>query len=130
MKAYISVVFTIFRFYFPLLPKKRYCYEQNYDRRNFVKLATGTSSEKSDPSGEPHSEAVSSQTRSGSKTIRLGFIGLGGRGSYHLNCALGIEGIEVPAICEPQPVRIYQAKRWIEAAGCRHQKCTRGRQII
>ena len=99
---------------------------KNYDRRNFVKLATGTSSEKSDPSGEPHSEAVSSQTRSGSKTIRLGFIGLGGRGSYHLNCALGIEGIEVPAICEPQPVRIYQAKRWIEEAGLPTPKMYQG----
>jgi hypothetical protein len=51
------------------------------------------------------------------KSIRLGFIGIGGRGSYHLNAALGIEGIEVPAICELKPVRLYAAKRWIEEAG-------------
>jgi len=51
------------------------------------------------------------------KPIRLGFVGIGGRGSYHLNAALGIDGIEVPAICELKPVRLYAAKRWIEAAG-------------
>ena len=31
--------------------------------------------------------------------------------------ALGIDGVEVPAICELKPVRFYQAKRSIEAAG-------------
>jgi hypothetical protein len=51
------------------------------------------------------------------KPIRLGFVGIGGRGSYHLNAALGIDGIEVPAICELKPVRLYTAKRWIEEAG-------------
>ena len=53
----------------------------------------------------------------GEKSIRLGFVGIGGRGSYHLNAALGIEGVEVPAICELKPVRLYAAKRWIEEAG-------------
>jgi len=51
------------------------------------------------------------------KPIRLGFVGIGGRGSYHLNAALGIEGVEVPAICELKPVRLHQAKRWVEKAG-------------
>ncbi|MGY0406647.1 hypothetical protein ACWXBD_21080, partial [Pseudoalteromonas sp. SYSU M81241] len=37
------------------------------------------------------------------RTIRLGFIGIGGRGSYHLDVALGIEGVEIPAICEIKP---------------------------
>lgn len=58
-----------------------------------------------------------SNIQDGKKPLRLGFIGIGGRGSYHLNCALGIEGIEVPAICELKPVRLHQAKRWIEEAG-------------
>ncbi len=57
------------------------------------------------------------QYQSADRTLRLGFVGIGGRGSYHLNAALGIEGIEVPAICEVIPERLQQAKKWIEEAG-------------
>ena len=87
---------------------------KKYDRRQFVNLSSGGAI----PSGNSLSENV----RPGShpqdkKILRLGFIGIGGRGSYHLNCALGIEGVEVPSICELKPVRLHQAKRWIEEAG-------------
>lgn len=51
------------------------------------------------------------------KPVRLGFVGIGGRGSYHLDAALGMEGVEVPAICEIKPERLYNAKRWIEESG-------------
>ncbi|MGY5851409.1 Gfo/Idh/MocA family protein [Salegentibacter sp. F14] len=51
------------------------------------------------------------------KPLRFGFVGIGGRGSRHLSVALGIEGVEVPAICEIKPERLYRAKRWIEEAG-------------
>ena len=88
-----------------------------YDRRNFVKLSTGGVMDNSDLSETGLPEEASTQTQTGSKPIRLGFVGIGGRGSYHLNAALGIEGVEVPAICELKPVRLYQAKRWVEAAG-------------
>ena len=88
-----------------------------YDRRNFVKLSTGGTIGDEDLSGNSFPKEASTQTQTGSKPIRLGFIGIGGRGSYHLNCALGIEGVEVPAICELKPVRLYQAKRWVEEAG-------------
>jgi hypothetical protein len=53
----------------------------------------------------------------GEKLIRLGFIGLGDRGIFHLNAALGITGIEIPAICDVIPERLQQAKRLIENAG-------------
>jgi predicted dehydrogenase len=90
---------------------------KKFDRRNFVKLAATGSVDDQDSNGKSFPKQASTQNQSGEKTLRLGFIGLGGRGSYHLNAALGIEGIEVPAICELKPVRLYQAKRWIEAAG-------------
>ena len=54
---------------------------------------------------------------SNDKPIRLGFVGIGGRGSYHLDIALGMEGVEVPAICELKPERLHNAKRWIEESG-------------
>jgi len=84
-----------------------------FDRRQFVNLSTGGALSSANSS----TEKASNQDKSTGKTLRLGFIGIGGRGSYHLNCALGIEGVEVPAICELKPVRLHQAKRWVEEAG-------------
>ena len=86
---------------------------KKYDRRQFVNLSSGGAI----PSGNSFPENVRPGNHPQSKALRLGFIGIGGRGSYHLNCALGIEGVEVPAICELKPVRLHQAKRWIEEAG-------------
>lgn len=49
--------------------------------------------------------------------IRLGFVGVGDRGSYHLDAALGIEGIEVPALCDIDDSYLYRARRWVEESG-------------
>jgi len=76
--------------------------KKTYDRRKFLKRSAS---------------AVPGGAFLSGKKLRLGFIGVGGRGLYHLHCALGIEGIEVPAICELKPVRLHQAKRWIQEAG-------------
>ncbi len=84
-----------------------------YDRRQFINLSSGGII----TSGENYPGKSPSVAKPQNKTLKLGFIGIGGRGSYHLNCALGIEGVEVPAICELKPVRLHQAKRWIEEAG-------------
>src|SRR5512133_701809 len=86
------------------------------DRRNFMKLASGNDKDENRPVVSGTSD------QDNKKTLRLGFIGIGGRGSYHLNAALGIEGVEVPAICELKPVRLYQAKRWVEGAGLLSRK--------
>ena len=51
------------------------------------------------------------------KPIRLGFVGLGGRGSYHLDAALGIEGVEIPALCEIVDSRLQSAKAWVTESG-------------
>jgi hypothetical protein len=49
--------------------------------------------------------------------IKLGFVGIGGRGSYHLDCALGMEGVEVVALCDIDDKALYNGKRWVEEAG-------------
>ncbi len=61
--------------------------------------------------------AVAAQTPSEEKPVRLGFVGIGGRGSYHLDSALGIDGVEVKALCEIQEDRLDQARIWVEEAG-------------
>jgi hypothetical protein len=50
------------------------------------------------------------------KPIRLGFIGVGGRGTYLLSVALGFEGVEVPAICDLERSRLEQAIGLVEKA--------------
>ena len=90
----------------------------HYTRRKFVKLSTAaTVGGTAILSGIGLPFEASAQNQSNDRTLRLGFVGIGGRGSYHLNAALGIEGIEVPAICEVIPERLQQAKKWIEEAG-------------
>ncbi len=51
------------------------------------------------------------------RPLRLGFVGVGSRGSYHLDAALGITGVIVPAVCDVQDAALYRAKRWVEEAG-------------
>ena len=51
------------------------------------------------------------------RPVRLGFVGVGDRGSYHLDIALGMDGIEVPAVCDINPAVLHRAKTWIEEVG-------------
>lgn len=62
-------------------------------------------------------ENIQGARRAGVKPIKLGFVGIGGRGSYHLDSALGIEGVEVPALCEIKDDRLQRARSWVEQAG-------------
>src|ERR1035437_9029763 len=89
----------------------------HYSRRKFVKLSTAATVGGAMLSGLNLTNPVLTRSNINNKPLRLGFVGIGGRGSYHLNSALGIEGIEVPAICEVIPKRLQQAKKWIEEAG-------------
>ena len=43
--------------------------------------------------------------------IRIGFVGIGDQGSWHLDVALGIPGVEVPALCDIDDHYLYRAKR-------------------
>jgi predicted dehydrogenase len=80
-------------------------------RRDFMGLSAGALI-----ASAAKPKSAEAQTGS-SRPIRLGFVGVGDRGSYHLDIALGIEGVEVPAICDINPAKLYRAKRWIEESG-------------
>ena len=82
------------------------------NRREFIGISAGAAAAALASKARP----ASAQTGA-SRPIRLGFVGVGDRGSYHLDIALGIEGVEVPAVCDINPAVLHRAKRWIEAAG-------------
>ncbi len=82
-----------------------------FDRRDFFRRATGSVDRKA-----PGASKSISRSRDG-KTVRLGFVGVGDRGSWHLSVALGIAGVEVPALCDIDNAYLYRAKRWVEESG-------------
>ena len=51
------------------------------------------------------------------KPVRLGFVGVGGRGTYLLRTALEIGGVEVPAICDITAENLERAGRLVEKRG-------------
>ena len=59
------------------------------DRRDFLRISTVTAA----GAAAAASTGMAQQAATSSRPIRLGFVGIGGRGSYHLDCALGVEGV-------------------------------------
>lgn len=49
--------------------------------------------------------------------IRIGFVGVGGRGSGLLNDLLNIPGVEIPAICDLRPEHAESGAKRVERAG-------------
>lgn len=83
-----------------------------HSRRDFLKYAAASTLVASEIT-----RTTTGQTPAGEKPLRLGFVGVGDRGSYHLDIALGIEGVEVPALCDIDDKYLYRAKGWVEESG-------------
>jgi len=77
-------------------------------RRAFLRLGIATSL--------ATAYATSGLSQQQPKLIRLGFIGVGGRGTYLLSVALGLEGVEVPAICDIDHDHLEQALGLVQKA--------------
>lgn len=52
-----------------------------------------------------------------SKTVRLGFVGLGPRGRYHLSAAAAMPDVEIAALCDMAEPALEQAGKLLTAAG-------------
>ncbi len=84
---------------------------QAINRRNFLELSSA---------GMGASVLAAQTTTHASidgRPARFGFVGVGDRGSYHLDIALGIDGVEIPAICDINDENLHRARRWIEESG-------------
>lgn len=59
------------------------------------------------------------QARAAAETVRLGFIGVGGRGLYLTSFVPKIENAMVAAVCDPDAERLAAAKKqWPDAKAC------------
>lgn len=81
-------------------------------RRDFVKLSAITAG-----SMALSNHGMAQTAPKDEKPLRIGFVGVGDRGSYHLDAALGIEGVAVPALCDIKDAHLHRAKRWVEGTG-------------
>jgi len=49
--------------------------------------------------------------------VRVGFVGIGARGSRLFRILLELEGVEVGAVCDIREDRVGRAQRWVQEAG-------------
>jgi hypothetical protein len=52
----------------------------------------------------------------GGAPLRVGIVGVGERGSYHLDVLLGMD-VEIKALCDVDDGFLYRAKKWVTDAG-------------
>ncbi|MHB8054781.1 MAG: Gfo/Idh/MocA family protein [Candidatus Aminicenantales bacterium] len=49
--------------------------------------------------------------------VRIGFVGVGGMGSAHVQNLLAIDGVQIKAICDIVPAKVERAQKWVIEAG-------------
>lgn len=98
---------------------------REYTRRQFTSSAAGAagaamaaslvpSASAADPSTTPRGQTSGDEN---SEPVRVGFVGVGGRGTGMMRHSLGIEGVLVPAVCDVNPAAAERAQKMVEAAG-------------
>lgn len=94
-----------------------------YDRRDFLKMGVGAGaalaiSDITASVGANLSKVDPERTKTAPiNPVRIGFVGVGGRGTHHINLLLKIEGLEIRSVCDIVEERVVRAQRLLEQAG-------------
>jgi len=99
--------------------------DRSQSRRDFLKIgaAAGLGAAvaglglEAKGAASPPGEARSQFKTSPIPTVRVGFVGVGGMGSAHVQNYLNIEGVVVKAICDVVPAKVERAQKWVVEAG-------------
>lgn len=95
-------------------------------RRDFLKvgaagLGAAVAGLKLGPPAEaapvPGGEARSAFRAKPLSVVRIGFVGVGGMGSAHVQNFLRIDGVEVKAVCDIVPEKVERVQKWVVEAG-------------
>jgi predicted dehydrogenase len=98
---------------------------KNTSRRDFLKIGAaaglgaavaGLGLEGRDASASP-GQARSQFRAPAIPTVKVGFVGVGGMGSAHVRNYLGIEGVEIKAVCDIRPAHAERSRKWVVDAG-------------
>lgn len=84
------------------------------DRRDFIKTGAGAAVGASLWAGLLHAEPHYAEPADGK--VRLGFVGVGGRGTWLLGLALRRDDCEVKAVCDVKAERVEHARELVEEA--------------
>jgi len=98
---------------------------KNPGRREFLKIGTAAGigaalgAIKPASGGEPVSsgEARSQFRVAPIEKVRIGFVGVGGMGSAHVQNLLNIDGVVIKALCDIIEAKVARAQSWVEEAG-------------
>lgn len=87
------------------------------DRRGFMKSGAAAAAAWA-AAGRPGIAADASKAKaSPMERVRVGLVGVGSRGTWLLSLLLGVEGVEVRAVCDIIPERVAKAQEKVAAAG-------------
>jgi predicted dehydrogenase len=96
----------------------------NPSRRDFLKIgaafglgAAVSALPLAGAEGGPKEQARSAFKVAPIPTVKVGFVGVGGMGSAHVQNYLNIEGVQVKAICDIRPAHAERARKWVVEAG-------------
>jgi len=98
---------------------------KNTSRRDFLKIGAaaglgaavaGLGLEGRD-GGPASGQAVSQFAAKAIPTVKVGFVGVGGMGSAHVQNYLNIDGVQVKAVCDIRPAHAERAAKWVVEAG-------------
>jgi predicted dehydrogenase len=96
----------------------------NQSRRDFLKIgaAAGLGAAVAGLGLEAKSPGIAGEARTQFRapavpTVKVGFVGVGGMGSAHVQNYLNIEGIEIKAICDTVAAKVERAQKWVVEAG-------------
>ncbi|MGQ9802163.1 MAG: Gfo/Idh/MocA family protein [Candidatus Saccharicenans sp.] len=98
---------------------------KNHSRRDFLKLGLsgaaglwlGSRTRNLEARPEPSSDYGPLFATKPIEVVRVGFVGVGGMGSVHVQNFLNIDGVEIKAICDIVEGKVVRAQNWVEAAG-------------
>jgi predicted dehydrogenase len=98
---------------------------RNPSRRDFLKIGAaaglgaavaGLGLDAKEPAAVP-GESRSQFRAPAIPTVKVGFVGVGGMGSAHVQNYLRIDGVEIKAICDIVPAKVERAQKWVVEAG-------------
>jgi len=89
--------------------------EKKMTRRKFMGIGAAATASMACPEVL---DACGSEEKSKGKTVRIGIVGLGGRGSSLLKTLLSIDGVKIPAVCDIVFEKAKKASDSVKEARC------------
>ncbi len=89
-----------------------------YNRRNFITISAASLAGMAlNAFSTPKEPAPAYFAAPPLEVVRIGYVGVGGRGSTHIRNLLRLEGVEITAVCDIIEDRVHRIQDWVEKEG-------------